>query len=92
MKQLIKKPLVTEKNTYHNAAGVYVFEVSLDASKPEIKAAVEKQFKVKVDAINTNRCRSRAKVTKFGVGRVPHWKKAYVKLKPGEKIALFEGA
>lgn len=92
MKQLIKKPLITEKNTIHNAAGVYIFEVSTEATKPEIKVAIEKGFGVKVDSIRTSNCRGAAKTNKFGRGRVPHWKKAYVKLASGEKISLFEGA
>ena len=45
MKQIIKAPLITEKNTYHNAAGVYVFEVDLKSSKTEIRSAVEKNFR-----------------------------------------------
>lgn len=91
MKQIIKTPLITEKNTYHNAAGVYVFEVDLKSSKTEIKTAVEKNFKVKVDSVRTSICRGHAKYTKFGLTKVPYWKKAYVKLVEGEKIALFEG-
>ena len=92
MKYVIKKPLITEKNTVHNAAGVYVFEVEIDSDKNEIKAAIEKNFKVKVDSVRTSICRGRAKTSKFGKGKTPHWKKALVKLLPGEKIALFEGA
>ena len=91
MKQTIKRPLITEKNTYHNASGVYVFEVDLSANKTDVKAAVEKNFKVKVDSIRTSVGRGRSKMTKFGPGKVVHWKKAYVKLLEGEKIALFEG-
>jgi large subunit ribosomal protein L23 len=91
MKQIIKKPLITEKNTYHNAAGVYVFQVEISASKPEIKTAVEKNFKVKVETVRTSLCRGHAKTTKYGAGKVPRWKKAYIKLEEGEKIALFEG-
>ncbi|PIS10310.1 MAG: 50S ribosomal protein L23 [Bdellovibrio sp. CG10_big_fil_rev_8_21_14_0_10_47_8] len=91
MKHVIKRPLVTEKNTYHNAVGVYVFEVDLTSDKAEVKSAVEKNFKVKVQSVRTSICRGHAKVTKFGRGKVPHWKKAYVKLAAGEKIALFEG-
>lgn len=91
MKQVIKRPLITEKNTYHNAAGIYVFEVDLDSDKTEIKSAVEKNFKVKVQSVKTSVCRGHAKMTKFGYGRVPRWKKAYVKLAAGDKIALFEG-
>jgi large subunit ribosomal protein L23 len=91
MKSLIKQPLITEKNTIHNAAGVYIFQVDQSATKPEIKKAVEKNFGVKVNSVRTSMCRGHAKVNKFGLGRVPYWKKAYVKLMPGEKIALFEG-
>ena len=91
MKQVIKAPLITEKNTYHNAAGVYVFEVDLKSSKTDVKAAVEKNFKVKVDSVRTSVCRGHAKQTKFGLTKVAYWKKAYVKLAEGEKIALFEG-
>jgi large subunit ribosomal protein L23 len=92
MKQIIKKPLITEKNTIHNAAGVYVFEVVSEATKTEIKTAVEKGFGVKVESVKTANCRGRAKANKFGFGAVAHWKKAYIHLAAGEKIALFEGA
>lgn len=91
MKQVIKKPLVTEKNTYHSAVGVYVFEVAQDATKTEIKKAVESGFGVKVKTVRTVICRGRSKQTKFGLTKAPHWKKAFVKLNEGEKIALFEG-
>ena len=91
MKLLIKRPLITEKNTYHNAMGVYVFEVDLDINKTEIRKEVEKQFNVKVNSVKTSICRGHAKKNKFGLSKVPHWKKAYVKLAAGEKIALFEG-
>ena len=91
MKQVIKAPLITEKNTYHNAAGVYVFEVDLKSTKTDIKTSVEKNFKVKVDSVRTSVCRGHRKQTKFGLTKVSYWKKAYVKLSEGEKIALFEG-
>ena len=91
MKQVIKTPLITEKNTYHNAAGVYVFEVDLKSTKTDIKTADEKDLKVKVDSVRSSVCRGHSKQTKFGLTKVPYWKKAYVKLVEGEKIALFEG-
>lgn len=91
MNNVIKAPLVTEKNTYHSAAGVYVFEVNLDADKTMIRKAVETNFGVKVDSVRTTVCRGHSKYTKFGVTKAPYWKKAFVKLKAGEKIALFEG-
>lgn len=89
---VIKRPLITEKNAILNTTGVYVFEVELAASKPEIKKAIETVFEVKVDSIRTIRCRSAAKANRFGRGKIARWKKAFVKLQPGEKIALFEGA
>jgi len=91
MSNVIKSPLVTEKNTLHSAAGVYVFQVDLKADKEQIRKAVEKNFGVKVDSIRTANCRGQGKMTKFGVTKTPYWKKAFVKLKEGEKIALFEG-
>jgi large subunit ribosomal protein L23 len=91
MKQVIKTPLITEKNTFHNAAGVYVFEVDLKSTKTDIRTAVEKGFKVKVDSVRTSVCRGHSKQTKYGLTKVAYWKKAYVKLVEGEKIALFEG-
>lgn len=91
MKHVIKAPLVTEKNTLHSAAGVYVFEVDMTADKTEIKSAVEKNFGVKVATVRTSVCRGHGKQTKFGITKTPYWKKAFVKLKAGEKIALFEG-
>ena len=91
MKQVIKRPLVTEKNTFHNAAGIYVFEVDSEADKLTIRKAVEKGFKVKVVSVKTVNCRGAAKATKYGLGKVPGWKKAFVKLAAGEKIGLFEG-
>lgn len=91
MSTVIKKPLVTEKNTIHNAAGVYVFEVSKDSSKTEIKKAVEQNFNVKVLSVRTVNGRGRAKMSKFGMGKTPYYKKAFVRLAAGEKIALFEG-
>ncbi len=92
MKQIVKRPLITEKNTILNAAGVYVFEVASEATKPDIKKAIEKGFGIKVLSVKTSNCRGIAKTNRYGYGRVPYWKKAFVRLAPGEKISLFEGA
>lgn len=92
MQFVIKRPLVTEKNSMMAEKGVYVFEVEKKATKTEIKKAVEKFFHVKVASVNTALCRGRGKRTKFGVGRPETWKKAMVRLNKGEKISLFEGA
>lgn len=92
MHYVIKRPLVTEKNSLLAERGIYVFEVDKKATKGEIKTAVEKFFRVKVTAVNTAMCRGRGKKTKFGVGKPESWKKALVRLGKGEKISLFEGA
>ena len=92
MYYVIKRPLVTEKNSILAEQGIYVFEVDKKASKDEIKKAVEKFFRVKVTAVNTAVCLGRGKRTRFGVGKPESWKKALVRLKKGEKISLFEGA
>lgn len=92
MKQIIRSPLITEKNTTLSEAGVYVFEVDIQATKPEIKKAVETGFSVKVSGIRTAVCRNDMKYSKFGLTKVRKWKKAYIKLVAGQKIALFEGA
>ena len=92
MYYVIKKPLITEKNSALNEAGIYVFEVDQTANKTQIKNAVEKFFRVKVASVRTAICRGRSKRTKVGHGKVQYWKKAMVKLVPGEKITLFEGA
>lgn len=92
MYYVIKRPLVTEKNSILAEKGVYVFEVNKEANKLAIKTAVEKYFRVKVASVNTSICRSRMKKTAKGVSRPATWKKAMVRLRAGEKITLFEGA
>jgi large subunit ribosomal protein L23 len=92
MIQIIKSPLITEKNTALSESGVYVFEVHIESTKPEIKKAVEAGFSVKVKNIRTSICRNDMKYNKFGLSKVLKWKKAYVQLAAGQKISLFEGA
>ena len=89
---IIKKPLMTEKNSQMAEDRTYVFEVDASATRTEIKKAVEKYFRVKVDSVRTLVGRGRVKRTKMGVSDVRYWKKAMVKLALGEKISLFEGA
>jgi large subunit ribosomal protein L23 len=92
MMEIIKRPLISEKNSLLGETGVYTFEVDRRATKTEVKTAIEKTFRVKVSAVNTAVCRNRGRKNKFGMGKPTYWKKAFVKLAPGEKIALFEGA
>ena len=91
MYEVIRRPLVTEKNTVQNEAGIYVFEVDERADKTEVKKAVEKAFKVKVIGVRTALCRSRRRQVGRTLAPTKYWKKAFVRLKAGEKIKLFEG-
>jgi large subunit ribosomal protein L23 len=93
MFEIIKKPLISEKNAGHaEDANTYAFEVDLRANKVEIKEAVEKAFQVKVEDVRTLICRGRYFRKQMKLGAPKHWKKALVKLKQGEKISIFEGA
>ena len=89
--RLLRRPLVTEKNTSLQAQGKYAFEVDNDANKVQVKQAVEKAFKVTVTAVNVMTVRGREKrVGRKKVAGSP-WKKAVVTLKAGDKIQIFEG-
>ena len=90
--EVLRRPLITEKYTALQAQGKYVFEVAGEATKPQIKEAVEKAFKVKVTAVNV--MIAAGKRRRFGRRKVSgrSWRKAVVTLKPGDKIELFEGA
>lgn len=91
--QVLIKPLISEKATMaKELTNQVVFHVHPDANKLQIKEAVEKAFSVKVDSVNVTRRKPQIK-SRFGRARgvTPGYKKAYVALKPGEKIELFEG-
>lgn len=89
---IIRRPLVSEKGTALNEKfNVYLFEVDRTANKLEIKMAVEKLFGVKVAGVNTVKTRGKTVRRGLNAGRKRNHKKAYVTLKEGEKIALFEG-
>ena len=90
---IIRRPLVTEKGVAKKEAErTLLFDVDPRANKVAIRAAVEKLFKVKVEAVRTaNQAGKIGRRGRFS-GYRPDWKKAYVKLKPGEKtIEFFEG-
>ena len=88
---MIKRPLLTEKNNILASQNIYVFEVVRSATKPAIKAYIEKYFDVKVQSVRTAICRSRARRIRKSISRVKYWKKAMIRLVKGEKIDLFEG-
>jgi large subunit ribosomal protein L23 len=91
---VIRRPLITEKSAgLKDALGSVCFEVDRDATKPEIKNAVEKLFGVKVADVRVVNVHGKVKRQGRFVGRRPDWKKAYVVLKKGEKmIEFFEQA
>ena len=87
MFDVIRRPLVTEKNTLRsNAFNEYAFEVSLTANRKQIRDAVEKLFGVKVERVNTLINRKPARKLGKMPGRRRLWKKAIVKLKEGDKF------
>lgn len=91
-RDIIKKPLVTEKTTGMMEDRKYAFQVDIKANKIEIKKAVEELFKVKVQAVNTIRVTGKMKRMGIHSGRRPNWKKAIVTLEEGSKpIEIFEG-
>ena len=91
MYEVIRSPLITEKTTNGSEHGQVTFRVSMDATKPEIKQAVEGLFKVKVKAVNTLRVEGKNKMFRGMRGRRSDWKKAIISLVDGEKIDLTTG-
>ncbi|MBU3696231.1 50S ribosomal protein L23 [Dechloromonas sp.] len=90
--QVLLAPQISEKATY--IADKYeqvVFRVASDATKPEIKAAVELLFKVEVEGVQVANVKGKVKRFKGATGRRKGWKKAYVSLKPGQEINFVEG-
>jgi large subunit ribosomal protein L23 len=91
--EVIRRPLISEKTATLKEAGAVCFEVHRDATKPEIKSAVEKLFSVKVADVRVANMHGKVKRQGRYAGRRPDWKKAYVVLKKGEKmIEFFEQA
>jgi large subunit ribosomal protein L23 len=96
--QILVEPHITEnstKNMVKSVKGVqiynYVFKVNIDANKHEIRDAIEKRFAVKVDDVRTLIVRGKIKRVRVVAGKKSNWKKAYIKLQPGQKISEFEG-
>ena len=90
--QVLLAPQISEKATYiADKFEQVVFRVASDATKPEIKAAVELLFKVEVEAVQVANVKGKVKRFKGATGRRKGWKKAYVSLKPGQEINFVEG-
>ena len=89
--QIIRRPLVTEKSTMQRESGanVIAFEVAPEANKIQVKTAVEELFKVKVEEVRLFNVRGKIKRMGRYAGRRRDWRKAYVRLKEGEKAPDF---
>jgi large subunit ribosomal protein L23 len=88
---IVKSPVITEKATLASENGQVVFRVAIDAEKPQIKAAVEELFKVKVKKVNTVVTKGKTKRFRGRPGRRPDVKKAIVTLEEGQTIDVTTG-
>jgi large subunit ribosomal protein L23 len=90
--QVLLAPQISEKSTW--VADKYeqvIFKVATDATKPEIKAAVELLFKVEVESVQVANVKGKVKRAGRFIGRRKNWKKAYVSLKPGQELNFAAG-
>ncbi len=88
---VIRKPIVTEKATMASENNAVVFEVAIDANKPQIKEAIEALFSVKVKAVNTTITKGKVKRFRGQLGKRKDVKKAYVTLEEGNTIDVSTG-
>lgn len=91
MYEVIVAPVITEKATLAGEHNQVTFKVAKDATKPEIKAAVEKLFDVKVTAVNTLTVKGKTKRFRGRLGRRSDWKKAVVSLAEGSSVDVGAG-
>ena len=88
---VVRKPIVTEKSTMASENGAIVFEVNMNATKLQVKEAIENLFNVKVKAVNTLISKGKVKRFKGKLGRRRDFKKAYVMLEDGNTIDVTTG-
>ncbi|MHB1845793.1 MAG: 50S ribosomal protein L23 [Deltaproteobacteria bacterium] len=90
--EVIKAPLITEKlDALREEQRTYAFEIARQASKIDVRTAVEKLFSVHVEDVRTMVMRGKNKRVGARVGKQSNWKKALVRLREGDKIEIFEG-
>jgi large subunit ribosomal protein L23 len=90
-RDIIFRPVITEKSTGAMQDNKYTFMVDLKANKVEIRQAIEAIFKVKVAGVNTVRVLGKTKRMGRNIGKRPDYKKAIVTLAEGQRIEFFEG-
>lgn len=87
---IIRRPLVTEKGVHASEAlNAYAFEVHPQATKVDIKKAVEELWEVRVVAVRTQSRKGKPRRARFAMGRTRNWKKAIVKLHEDDRISFF---
>jgi large subunit ribosomal protein L23 len=91
-RQVIIRPIVSEKSYALIAQNKYTFRVHPEAHKTQIRAAVQEIFDVQVTDVKTMTVRPKPKRRGYTAGRTRGWRKAIVQLAPGDRIELFEGA
>jgi large subunit ribosomal protein L23 len=91
-RQILVRPVISEKSYALIGEGKYTFRVADRAHKTQIAQAVEEVFDVKVAAVRTSQVRAKPKRRGLHQGKSRAWKKAVVQLAAGERIELFEGA
>lgn len=89
-REVVLRPIVSEKSYKMIGLGRYTFEVDKRASKPEIARAVEEIFNVKVTRVNTMRVSGKPRRVRYALGETRSWKKAVVTLGEGHSIELFQ--
>ncbi len=89
--EVLRRPLITEKNTMLQTLNKYAFQVADEANKAQVKQAVEKAFKVKVTGVNVITVPGKTRRIGRQMVLTQSWKKAIVTIKPGDKIEFFEG-
>jgi large subunit ribosomal protein L23 len=88
--EVLRRPVITEKSSSLQAEGKYAFEVARGANKHQVKQVLEKEFKIKVSAVNIITVPSKERKVGRRVVFTQSWKKAIVTLQPGDKIEFFE--
>lgn len=89
--KILHQPHITEKTTMRSEHNEFVFKVALDASKSEIRLAIEKIFDVKVISVNTLRLKGKLKRFRGRLGRRDQMKKAIVRIQEGQSIDIGQG-
>jgi large subunit ribosomal protein L23 len=89
--EVLRRPLITEKNTELQLQNKYAFEIAEGANKPMVRQAVEKAFKVKVTGVNVITMQGKTRRVGRRQIQTRSWKKAIVTLRSGDKIEFFEG-